>query len=89
MVINEVLFNCEAWHGVTKNDLAIPEKVDQALPRGRLNAHSMIPIEALFLEIQYIVAGRRLMYLHSILLNSSKEMVRKVFEAQKVNISPR
>ena len=93
MFINGVLFNSEAWHGVTKNDLALLEKVDQALLRGLLNAHSKIPIEALFLEtcsvpIQYIVASRRLMYLHSILQKSSTEMVRKVFEEQKVNTSP-
>ena len=93
MLVNGCLFNSEAWHGVTQNDIVILEKVDEALLRGLLNAHSKIPLEALFLEtcsipIRYIVSSRRLMYLHSILQKSPEEMVRKVYDAQKANTSP-
>ena len=68
-------------------------KVDEALLRALLNAHSKIPIEALYLEtksnpIRYIIASRRLMYLHSILQKKEDELVRKVYEAQKADPLP-
>ena len=50
MLINGMLFNSEAWHSVTKDDINSLEKVDEALLRGILKAHSKIPIEALYLE---------------------------------------
>ena len=93
MLVNGTLFNSEAWHGVSKNDLIILEKVDEALLRGLLQSHSKIPLEALYLEtssipLRFIVGSRRLMYLHNILQKSPDEMVRKVFEAQKIDTSP-
>ena len=93
MLLNGILFNSEAWHNVSQNDLILLEKVDEALLRGLLNAHSKIPLEALFLEtscipIRFIVASRRLMYLHTILQRSPDEMVRKVYDVQKVDTSP-
>ena len=85
MLLNGILFNSEAWHNIKEDDLNILEKVDEALLRGILNSHSKIPIEALYLEtatipIRYIVAGRRLLYLHNILQKSDNEMIRKVYE---------
>ena len=66
----------------------ILEKVDEALLRGILAAHPKIPIEALFLEtksipIRYILASRRILYLHSILQKDESELVRRIYEAQK------
>ena len=92
MLLNGMLFNSEAWHGVSEKDIILLEKVDEALLRGILSAHSKIPLEALFLEsksipIRYIVASRRIMYLHTILQKDENEMVRKVYEAQKVQPS--
>ena len=40
MLLNSILFNSEAWHGVSDDDLVQLEKVDEALLRGLLNAHS-------------------------------------------------
>ena len=54
MLLNGVLFNSEAWHNVSQDDLNILEKVDEALLRGILKAHSKIPLEALFLETSSI-----------------------------------
>ena len=93
MLVNGTLFNTEAWHGITKKDVEVFEKVDEALLRALLNAHSKIPIEALYLEtksnpIRYIIASRRLMYLHSILQKKEDELVRKVYEAQKADPTP-
>ena len=93
MLVNGILFNSEAWHGVSKADLSVLEKVDESLLRGLLKGHSKLPLEAFYLETaslptRYIVSSRMIMYLHNILQKSSDEMVRKVFEAQKQDTSP-
>ena len=89
MLINGILFNSEAWHGVDKKDIVMLEKMDEALIRGILSAHPKIPIEALYLEtksvpIRFIIASRRIMYLHTILKKEENEMVRQTYEAQKI-----
>ena len=88
MLVNGILYNSEAWHGLARKDIIPLEKVDEALLRGLLQAHSKIPLEALYLEtksipIRYIVASRRIMYLQNILQRDKNEMVRRVYEAQK------
>ena len=88
MLVNGILFNSEAWHGVTKKDIITLEKVDEALLRGLLQAHSKIPLEALFLEtkavpLRYIVASRRIMYLYNILQKDKNEIVHRLYKAQK------
>ena len=93
MFVNGCLFNSEAWHGVKNDEIKLLEKVDECLLRSILNAHSKIPVEALYLEtgsvpIRYIISSRRLMYLHSIIQKDPKELVRKVYEAQKEDVSP-
>ena len=92
MLLNGILFNSEAWQGIDEKDIILLEKVDEALLRGILSAHPKIPLEALFLEtksipIRYIVASRRIMYLHTILQKDENEMVRRIYEAQKVKPS--
>ena len=86
------MYNSEAWQGINEKDVLILEKVDEALLRGILTAHPKIPIEALFLEtksipIRYILASRRIMYLHTILQKDESEMVRRIYEAQKTDPS--
>ena len=81
MLINGILFNSEAWHGVEKKDISILEKVDEALLREELSVHPKIPIVALYLEmksvpIRFTIASRRLMYLHTILQRNEIEMLR-------------
>ena len=93
MFINGILFNSEAWHSITINDVLLLEKVDEALLRGLLKAHSKIPLEALFLEtkslpIRFTLSSRRLMYLHSILQKDEGELVKNVYNAQKDDVSP-
>ena len=88
MLLNSILFNSEAWHGVSDVDLGQLEKVDEALLRGLLNAHSKVPLESLYLEtgsipIRYIIKSRRLSFLYSILQKDREELVREVYEAQK------
>ena len=72
MLVNGTLFNSEAWHGMDEKDILLLEKVDEALLRGLLNAHSKVPLESLYLETgcipnRYIIKSRRLSYLYNIL----------------------
>ena len=71
MLINGMLFNSEAWHGVTATQVATLEKVDQSLLRGILNAHKGTPTEFLYLEtgclpIKWIMAQRRINFMQNI-----------------------
>ena len=93
MFVNVILYNSEAWQGIKDKDLFVFEKADEALLRGILGAHPKIPIEALYLEtkstpIRYIIASRRIMYLHAILKKDETEMLRRVYEAQTNDPSP-
>ena len=93
MFVNGCLFNSEAWHGVKEADITLLEKVDESLLRGILKSHAKIPVEALYLEtgsvpIRFIIASRRLMFLHSILQRDSNELVRKIYAAQMADPSP-
>ena len=92
MLINGILYNSEAWQGIDEKDMILLEKVDEALLRGILTAHPKIPLEALYLEtksvpIRFIIASRRIMYLHTILQKDETEMVKKFYEVQKINPS--
>ena len=88
--LNGTLFNSEAWQGISATEEEQLEKVDEALLRGILNAHAKVPLEALHLEtgtisVKYILKSRRLCYLYNILKKDSEELVREVYEAQKVS----
>ena len=93
MLLNGILFNSEVWQGTETKDIISLEKVDEALLRGLLGAHPKIPLEALYLEtksvpIRFIVASRRILYLHNILQKNQDETIPKIYEAQKSNPSP-
>ena len=51
MLLNGILYNSEAWHGVTKGHIKSLEAIDEALIRGILNAHRKTPLEFLYLEV--------------------------------------
>ena len=90
MLLNGILFNSEAWHGMTKSHIRELEKIDEDLLRRILKAHSKTPLEFLYLEtgsvsIKWIVAQRRVNYLKTIMERDPNELVKKVFEAQKLN----
>ena len=50
MLINSMLFNYEAWHGIVKDDVQVLSRVDESLLQALLAAHSKTPKEAPFLE---------------------------------------
>ena len=93
MLINGIMFNSEAWQGAETKDIIQLEKVDEALLRGILGAHPKIPLEALYLEtksipIRFIIASRRILYLHTILQKDENEILSKIYKAQKMKPSP-
>ena len=93
MLVNGILYNSEAWHNICDKDIIPLEKVDEALLRGLLSAHSKTPLEALYLEsgcipIRFIIKSRRMMYFQNIIKKDEKEMIKKFYETQKANPSP-
>ena len=50
MLLNGILSNSEAWHGISEKDISPLEKGDEVLLRGILSPHPKIPLEVLYLE---------------------------------------
>ena len=85
MLLNGVLYNSEAWHGVTNAQFV---QLDESLLRGILNAHRKTAKEFLYLEtgtipIKYILAQRRINYVKHILSRDDNELIRKIHLAQQ------
>ena len=90
MLIHGILYNSEAWHGVTKAHIKALEAVDEDLLRKFLRSHSKTPKEFLYLEtgsvsIKWIIAQRRINFLKCLLEKDSDELLLKAFKAQKEN----
>ena len=90
MFLNGTLFNSEAWHGLSLNQIEAFEKLDQALLRGLIGGHSKIPIPAIYLEtsqipLRHVLASRRILYLHTILKRSKDDLISRVYHAQKAD----
>ena len=88
MLINGMLFNSEAWHGVTNAHIVKLESVDESLLKGLLKAHSKTPQEFLHLEtgtipLRWIMTQRRINYMKHIVSRNDDELIKKVFLAQK------
>ena len=87
MLVNGVLFNSEAWHSVSPDDISLLEKIDESLLRFLLNSHAKAPLESLYMEsgaipVRFIVASRRMNYLQTIIKREEEELTRRVFMAQ-------
>ena len=93
MLINGMLYNSEAWHSVTLQDLIAFEKVDEALLRFLLGSHSKAPLEMLYLEsgatpIRFIVSSRRMNFLQTILKRDDEELTNRILQAQIKSACP-
>ena len=87
MLLNVMLFNSESWHVIKHTDIEVFEKVDQALLKCLTIGHSKKPIPALSSELgvqplRFILASRRILYLHTIVTRDQKELTNKVYKAQ-------
>ena len=93
MFLNGVLFNSEAWHDVSDDDLKALETIDEHLLRSLVDGHAKAPLEFLYLEagvpaIRHLVSCRRLLYLQTILKRPEEELTYRVLMAQKDDPSP-
>ena len=89
MLLNGILTNSEVWYGVKEEHLTALESADNDLMRKIFNAHSKTATELFFIEtaklpIRFVVSKRRLMYLWNILKQNKNELIRKVFNVQKL-----
>ena len=87
MLVNGILYNSEAWHGVTSAQIATLESINEALLRGILKAHAKTPKEFLYLEtgatpLKWIMAQKRINYAKHIMNRSDDELVKRVLLAQ-------
>ena len=87
MFINGLLYNSEAWHSVTKEDVSAFEKLDENLLRFLLGSHAKTPLEMLYLEsgatpIKFVLASRRINFLHTILKREDEELTKRILKAQ-------
>ena len=83
-----MLTNSEVWYNIKETEISELEEVDHYLLRKILKAHSKTPKEMLYLEtgaipIRFIIKQRRLSYLHHLLTRDQKELINKVYLAQK------
>ena len=90
MLVNAILFNSECWHNFSEDDVKDFERVDQALLRGLANGHSKMSIPALYLELgqeplRFVLATRRIMYLHTLVNRGDSEVTKKTYLAQKAD----
>ena len=89
MLINSILCNSEVLYGLNKTHIESLEAVDTYLWRNVFSSMVSTSIESYFIEtntipIRYIVMARRLMYYWTILQKEENELVRKLFETQRL-----
>ena len=87
--LNVARSHIKNW-GILKKDIEVFIKLDQYLMRQIVGSHSKVPIELLYLEtssipLEFILASRRLNYLHNVLTKNENELVKSVFFAQQIN----
>ena len=85
--INSILTNSESWYGLKIEEIELLEQVDEMLLRKILEVGKSCPKEMLYLEtgswpIRFIIMSRRLMFLHYILNEDEKSLLKQVLNAQ-------
>ena len=90
MLINGMLFNSEAWHGLKESHINELQKVDNYLLRSLFKSHSKTSTAFMHLEtgtlpLKFIISSRRLNFLHNILKRNDIETIHRVFNAQRDN----
>ena len=88
MLINGILYNSEAWHGVNQSNIKTLQAIDEDLLRKYLKSHGKTPTEFSYLEtraiqVKWILAQRRINFLKHILDKGKDELMYKVLQAQK------
>ena len=90
MLLNGMLFNSEAWHSLSSNEIKILESVDEHLLRGLVRGHSKTPLDFFYLEagavpIRFLISSRRMVYLKTILNRNYEELTKRIYNQQKLD----
>ena len=90
MLVNGTLYNLEAVNTITEKHLKQLEQCDRMLMRNLFQCPVGTPLESFYIEtstqpIRFILQGRRLLYLWTMLQKPSTELARQVFDAQLNN----
>ena len=93
MLINGILFNSESWHSVSETEYRMLETVDEHLLRALVKGQSKTALEFLYLEagvipLRFVIASRRLLYHQVLLQRDDDELTKKIYLAQKDDITP-
>jgi hypothetical protein len=86
-LVSSMIFNCEAWYGLTLKQVKILEREDENLMRKVLGCPSKTPIHLMYLElgwlpIRFIIQSRRLNFLKYVLDTKETSLVKQVFNEQ-------
>ena len=92
LFISSLLSNSEAWYNLTREDIDKLEQADEILLRRILQCPFSTPKEMLYLElnclpIRFIIMGRRINFLSSILKEGEDSLIFKFLMAQLKNPS--
>ena len=87
--VSKVLLNTDVWHCVKKTEIENLEVIDRMLLRHVLDAHSKTGLEWIYsdtgkLNLKSLVQIRRLMYLWHVLSRDESELIKRIYETQKI-----
>ena len=90
MLLNGILCNSEVLYGVNKNHIEILESVDKYFWRKVFQCPISTPTEIFYMEtnttpIKFVLMSRRLMYYWNILQMDDSELVKRVYNVQKIS----
>ena len=86
MFINRILYNSEAWHGVTEGHILKLSIVDHNLMLFILSTHASNPTEFLYLEagvisVRFVMSSCRMNYRLEIHNIEEHELLKQVYKA--------
>ena len=93
MFLNGILYNSEAWHSVSEEEIRTLETVDEHLLRAIVKGHAKTPLEFLYMEagaipIRFLITCRRLIYHQVIIKREDSELTKRIYCAQKNDPTP-
>ena len=87
MFLSGILCSIESLYGITNEHIEMLEKCDRQFMRRVFDCPVTTPIESYYLEtstlpVQFILVGRRVMFLWTLLHKGDTELARQVFDTQ-------
>ena len=88
MLLNGILYSSEAFISLSDKHINMLEECDLMLMKKIFEAPSSTPKESFYLEtsvlpVKFVLIGRRIMFLWSILNKDESELVKQVYNAQR------